>query len=221
MPAMMRWCGAGPCARAAPVPDLARVMQALLPASVAVGWADPTLDYPLMPGESLARAIPSRLREFAAGRSAARGAMVLLGLAPVAIPFGDDRAPVWPKGMTGSITHTKTDCLAAVSHADCVLGIDMEREGRVDPNLWPTILQDGEDSNQATLIFAAKEAVYKAQYRLTRAVFGFHRLHVRIDGPVFHARFCAATGPIPENTVWSGRHARHAGQILTAVHVSS
>jgi 4'-phosphopantetheinyl transferase EntD len=201
------------------VPDLARAMQALLPASVAVGWADPRLQYPLMPGEALPHAAAARHREYAAGRAAARGAMLLLGLPPVPILRGDDRAPLWPAGVTGSITHTDTDCLAAVMQADGLLGIDMERDGRVTADLHRSILHDDEDSDEATLIFAAKEAVYKAQYPLTTAVFGFHRLHVRIDGHQFRARFCADTGPIAAGTVWTGRHCLHDGLVLAAVHV--
>jgi 4'-phosphopantetheinyl transferase EntD len=215
----MPWRGVVPCVRGAAVPDLTRVMQALLPASVAVGWADPRLDYPLMPDEGLPRAAPARHREFAAGRAAARGAMLLLDLTPIAIPMATDRAPVWPAGITGSITHTKTDCLAAVTRTHCLLGIDMERDGRVEANLWPTILHADEDHTRATLIFAAKEAVYKAQYPLTRQLFDFHRLHIRVDGPLFHARFCADTGPIPADTVWTGRYGLHNGLILTAVHI--
>jgi 4'-phosphopantetheinyl transferase EntD len=219
MHAWMPWRGGGPCGRGAAVPDLARAMQALLPASVAVGWADPRLDYPLMPGETLPSAASARLREFAAGRSAARGAMILLGVTPTAMPMAPDRAPIWPAGIMGSITHTKTDALAAVTQTRSVLGIDMERDGRVTENLWPTILHAGEDATRATLIFAAKEAVYKAQYPLTQAMFDFHRLHIRIDGDVFHARFCATTGPIAGGTIWTGQHSLQAGVILTAVHI--
>jgi 4'-phosphopantetheinyl transferase EntD len=218
---MMRWRGGGRCGRGAAVPDLTRAMQALLPATVAVGWADPRLHYPLMPGEALPHASAARLREYAAGRSAARGAMALLGVTPAAILRGDDRAPIWPKGITGSITHTKTDALAAVTQAHGLLGIDMERDGRVTADLWPTILHETEDSTRATLIFAAKEAVYKAQYPLTRLLFDFHRLHIRIDGAHFHARFCADTGPIVAGAVWMGRHTVHHGLILTAVHAQA
>ena len=218
---MTPWHGAGRCGRGVPVADLARAMQSLLPESVAVGWADPRLAYPLLPGEALPRATPARLREFAAGRAAARGAMVLLDMVPAAIPMAADRAPVWPQGITGSITHTDTDCLAAVTQTKGVLGIDMERDGRVTADLWPTVLHEDEDSTQATLIFTAKEAVYKAQYALIGVLFDFHRLYVRIDGAAFHARFCADTGRIAKGTLWTGRYLRHAGLILTAVHAKA
>ena len=51
-------------------------------------------DVSVMPEEepTLARMVPARRREFAAGRTAARRA---LGRS-VAIPMGPDRAPVWP-----------------------------------------------------------------------------------------------------------------------------
>jgi 4'-phosphopantetheinyl transferase EntD len=214
----MRWRGGGRCGRGG-VADLARAMQALVPDSVAVAWADPFKDHALLPGEALPRAITARHCEFSAGRVAARRAMALLGLPAAPILRGEDRAPIWPEGITGSITHTKTDALAAVTQARCLVGIDMERDGRVEPQLWPTILHADEDSTRATLIFAAKEAVYKAQYPLTQLLFDFHRLHVRIDGPRFHARFTASTGPIAAGTIWTGCHALLNGVIITAVHI--
>ena len=86
-------------------------------------------DLALWPDEAaaVARAIPKRRGEFAQGRSAARAAMGLLGHPPMAIPAGSDRAPIWPKGLVGSITHTNGLCAAALSQNAAALGIDAEQ----------------------------------------------------------------------------------------------
>ena len=91
---------------------LAQALRALLPPGLAIGWSDPTAAAPLWPGEALPGAIPRRQTEFSAGRAAARAAMTSLGFAAAAIPAAPDRAPVWPPGITGSISHSATACLA-------------------------------------------------------------------------------------------------------------
>ncbi|GAB3946415.1 hypothetical protein GCM10027614_39920 [Micromonospora vulcania] len=91
-------------------------MRDLLPATVAVAVAGPD-DWA---GELLAaeqaclgeRAVESRRRDFTAGRVCARRAMADLGLPASAVPAAADRAPVWPAGVVGAITHTTGYCAA-------------------------------------------------------------------------------------------------------------
>src|ERR1700720_856307 len=93
---------------------------------------DPAL---LLPAEAryLGRAIPKRAREFAAGRLCARPALAELGILDVAIEVGDDRQPIWPDSMVGSITHTAGFCAAVVAERRVVgaLGLDREAVGEV------------------------------------------------------------------------------------------
>ncbi len=158
------------------MPDLdhlAAVARGLLPEGAAVAAADPGQLYPLLPGEALPGAIPSRGREFSAGRHAARTALALLGLPSCPIPQGDDRAPVWPSGISGSITHTHLACLAAVIRGP-VLGLDLEEDLPLDTFLWDSILGPEEQAwasgapdpgFAAKLIFSAKEAARKPPTR--------------------------------------------------------
>ncbi|MGX9147748.1 hypothetical protein [Mesorhizobium sp. 128a] len=53
-----------------------------------------------------------RRREFGWGRHHAREALRHLGFAPVAI-LSRDRAPLWPSGVVGSISHSSSDRGAA------------------------------------------------------------------------------------------------------------
>lgn len=223
----MRWTAAAPCGwpGAVLMPDLATLAglaRALLPADVAVAAADPGVLYPLLPGEALPNAVPPRLREFSAGRHAARLAM---GDPHQPIPQGPDRAPVWPKGLSGSITHSRNACLAAVTRARHI-GLDLEEDEGLAGELWDTVLLPGEqvwaqsqpDPGLASkLIFSAKEAAYKAQYTVSRRLFGFDTLSLQINETGFFATFLRDIGPFNKGLTLNGRFAFVEGHILTAV----
>ena len=66
------------------------------------------------------RAVERRRAEFSAGRQAARQAMGR----DVAIPMAIDRSPVWPEGVTGSISHAGGWAMAAVGEG--MIGLDLE-----------------------------------------------------------------------------------------------
>jgi 4'-phosphopantetheinyl transferase EntD len=207
----------------APLVSLAR---RLLPEGVAVAGADPGMMHPLLAGEALPGAVPARLREFSAGRHAARAALAALGEALAPVPRGDDRAPVWPQGVAGSITHTRGACLAAVARGRAGLGLDLEEDAPLDPSLWETVLLPEEAAwargepdpgRAAMLVFSAKEAAYKAQYAITRSLFGFEVLRVAITPGGLAARFTRDIAPFAAGDVLHGRHGRAEGHVLTAV----
>lgn len=193
------------------MPDLASALRAALPEGVMLGQA--LQAQPLMPGEALAGAIAARQREFALGRTAARAALAGLGLAPVAIPAGADRAPVWPEGLTGSITHCQGAYLAIAGRLRqwAGLGLDAEPLSPLEPGLWPSLLAGGEalqDGRQALALFVAKEAAYKAQYALSRTLFDFATLRLIWDGDRFVAVFTRPVAPFPKGAALSGQIVR-------------
>jgi 4'-phosphopantetheinyl transferase EntD len=194
--------------------DLVAALTTLLP-DAGIGWADPRV---IAPGDLPAGAAPARRAEFAAGRAAAAQALAMLGIS-ADVPMGDDRAPVWPSGVSGSITHTRTMALAVAVKGGCI-GVDLEPHGAVTPDLWSHILLPAEralaaqNPALATDIFCAKEAVYKAQYPLTKLLFGFDRILISVNGSGFVARFLADTGPILAGTVWPGHLIRADAHIL-------
>lgn len=61
----------------------------------------------------LSEAMPKRKTEFIAGRYYARKALSQLGIQRVAIDNDTFRAPVWPKHITGSISHSVSYCTAS------------------------------------------------------------------------------------------------------------
>ena len=77
--------------------------------------------------------------------------------------------PVWPPGIVGSITHSRSLALAVVGRRRDVagIGVDLELERRVTDQLARRVLLVCERERLAepdwpTMLFAAKEAVYKA-----------------------------------------------------------
>ncbi|HEX2760306.1 MAG TPA: hypothetical protein VHM27_07320, partial [Rhizomicrobium sp.] len=81
------------------------------------------------------KAAPKRRREFALGRACARAALEKLGHGGAVIGRGSNGAPLWPQGITGSITHTRDYAAAVVGEARHFsgIGVDAERVGGVTP----------------------------------------------------------------------------------------
>lgn len=117
----------------------------------------------------VARAVEARRREFAAARAVARAALGRLGVPPSVILRANDRAPAWPEGFVGTITHCEGCCCAvARSAAAGVIGVDAELLAPLDNNLAMQICRpdelvafgglpiDGPDWPK--LVFSAKEA---------------------------------------------------------------
>lgn len=174
---------------------------------------------------SVARAVSKRVNEFAAGRRAARKALAGLGLPDAALPVGGDRAPVWPPGFTGSITHDGDLALAAVCRRETVraIGIDLTEAAPLPGETRCQILrhpdETGLDELSARAVFSAKESVFKALSSDVGFVFGFSAVVVRVDlgAGRFAARLTHALGPYPEGQVWKGALVTDGERIVTSM----
>ncbi|MBB2747241.1 UNVERIFIED_ORG: 4'-phosphopantetheinyl transferase EntD [Microbispora rosea subsp. rosea] len=141
----------------------------------------------------VAKAVDKRRGEFTAGRHCARAALALLGLPPAAIPPGESGAPVWPEGVTGSITHCAGYRAAAVSTRALSVGIDAEPHLPLPDGILDVVSPEEERRTLARLgasdggrhwdrvLFSAKESVYKAWYPLARRRLGFEDVLIRLD----------------------------------------
>ncbi|MCX7566453.1 4'-phosphopantetheinyl transferase superfamily protein [Sulfitobacter sp. F26169L] len=219
-------------------PDLvAALARSVLPDGIAVAACDPRV----MPSKieaaedaAIRTAVPRRRTEFHAGRAAARAALSMLDIAPQPILTGPDRAPVWPAGVTGSISHSRTACAAAVGLCRDWrgIGIDLEEATPLDPALLPEIctrserawlstLGPDDQAHMAKLLFSAKEAAYKAQYQVTRTLFGFDTFEIRVDRDAsrFRAVFQTSHGPFAAGDILRGRFRQAAGLLVTGVAV--
>jgi enterobactin synthetase component D len=104
-----------------------------------------------------------------------------------------DRAPIWPRGIVGSITHTVGYAAAAVSGCDRVrsIGIDSEvaivREHALE--IGPRIGSEAEieritsifrvcDDLGITILFSAKESLFKCLFPIAPIYFSFLDAHL-------------------------------------------
>jgi 4'-phosphopantetheinyl transferase EntD len=138
------------------------------------------------------RAVPKRQAEFGTARVFARRALVHLGYAPQSLHPLPDRAPRWPEGIVGSITHCADLCAVAVARTGDAhgIGLDAEPDVPLEAALERYICTPGElalldeqspaeRGRLAKILFCAKEAFYKCQYPTTQAFLDF--LDVEID----------------------------------------
>ncbi|MGC4000036.1 MAG: 4'-phosphopantetheinyl transferase superfamily protein [Anaeromyxobacter sp.] len=213
---------------------LASQLRQLLPEGVACAVEAPVCAPERLLGEELAAVagvIPKRCGEFVGGRVAARAALAALGVAPVALPPGPQRAPLWPAGLSGSISHASDVCVAVAARAErfAALGVDVEGAAPLDPKLWRRVLTpeeqaqieaapEDERGGLAKLVFSLKEATYKCQHPLTGRFLGFQEVVVRWDpgAGAFEARVLAADGGPTPAMVIRGRYAR-VGEHLVSV----
>ena len=152
-------------------------------------------------------ASPLRRAEFATGRWCARAALEQVG-GPTGIPLlpDDAGAPLWPPDLVGSITHTQgwTGAVAARTgwrRGVRSLGLDAETASALPPGVIDVVASPRERADLErlastngttpwdTVLFGAKEAVYKAWYPLGGVVLAHDAVEVRLTAD---GRFAAA-----------------------------
>jgi 4'-phosphopantetheinyl transferase EntD len=215
------------------------MIQALLPESVVAIYARATgdpRDAVDSEMDALGRAAPSRRAEFAAGRDCARRALLRLGEPPAPVLRGPAGEPAWPPGVVGSITHCAGYYAAAVGHSRAIsaIGIDVEPHRALASGVVERIagareaswIRDrAEDATRwDTVLFSAKESVFKAWFPLTSRWLGFD--DVRVDFSDEEDAFAAhLLVPAPlvggvRLTSFDGRFVVHEDLIFTAIVVS-
>lgn len=227
--------------------DAVALLDGLLPESVR--WAQTTLPEPNLDGddteyaatlendlypeekEHIAQAVAKRRAEFAAVRRCARKALRELGYPPGPILSGEQREPLWPDGVLGSMTHCDGYCAAAVARVGEVgaLGIDAEVHAALPEGVLPLISLDSERTRLAQLsadgpadvhwdrvLFSAKESVYKAWFPLMGRWLGFEEadIDLRADG-TFTVRLLPEGNGVPGG--FAGRWVATGGLAATAV----
>lgn len=128
-----------------------------------------------------------RNREFAVGRHCAHAALNQLGIT-ADVPADVDRKPIWPNGIAGSISHSHNFAWAAVAKQDSVKSIGIDTEIVVDDRTIRQVAKEitvdaeqrlmskihGDVKTAFTVVFSAKESIYKCLYPLNAQFFGFH-----------------------------------------------
>lgn len=175
-------------------PALARDIGALALPGLLIGHRiiAPGDENALRAGEaaSLTSRVPQALRASGAARIVARALLARLGHSDAPLPKGEGGAPVWPAGLVGSLAHDDEVAVAAVAlRRDFVgIGIDVEPARDLPADMLAVIATPAErraiadDPFKGRLLFAAKEAVYKAVYPLDRVFLEFSDIEVDLAG---------------------------------------
>jgi len=148
--------------------------------------------------EIVSLSIPAieRRRASGAARRVARELMNSMGFATLPILRSTFGVPIWPAGVVGSMAHDDRTAVAAVGlrrDLDSV-GIDIEPTVPLPPDLLELIATPQElraiadNPLGAKILFAIKEAVYKAAYPLDHEFLDFHDIEVDLDGQLATTR---------------------------------
>lgn len=192
--------------------------------------------YPYLPPD-LERASTARRAAFVAGRACARSA--LQRIAPTSaneqLPIGADRAPVWPAGFIGSISHTDGFACAAVARTADASGVGLDSEWIVPSEMTGVmraqIATIGElealraranldDCVLLTIIFSAKESLFKCLYPKVGRLFGFHAaaiVDISTGEASFRAELREQVGDWSRGAVLEGRYLVGDGLVHTAL----
>ncbi len=144
--------------------------------------------------DTLDRAVAKRKAEYLAGRFCAKQALAKHGIENFVIKSDKNRAPLWPGGIKGAITHSNHNALVAVNNSPDVLGIGIDVESVMTDKTMNDVKEAIVKGNEhrfltipeatagtvVSLIFSIKESFFKAAYPSTGFYFDFDAVTVDV-----------------------------------------
>jgi 4'-phosphopantetheinyl transferase EntD len=191
--------------------DLQIVIERLALPGIRIGhrFISPGDECALTLEQRAARSAVKARRSSGAARIVARELLVRAGCEGHALPKTSSGAPMWPRGIVGSLAHDPQVAVAAIAARSdfAAIGIDIEPAEPLGSEFLKVVATPSEQSSLESyvyggrLLFVAKEAVYKAVANLDR-VFLDHR-DIEIDfakrravvrnGQTVGLRFCVSS----------------------------
>lgn len=142
----------------------------------------------------IARAVPRRRAEYLAGRRVARRALERLRATHLEVGTDMLRAPIWPRGFTGSITHADGLAAAVAVPTSRLISVGMDLEAIVSDEDMRAVMHVALSASERdvlmelsrslgmriafTVAFSAKESFYKAAASTVGRVFEFSALQI-------------------------------------------
>ncbi|WP_245442166.1 4'-phosphopantetheinyl transferase family protein [Mesorhizobium hawassense] len=138
---------------------------------------------------SMATREPGARAATGAGRHVAHELLRRLGCVDLAIVRGQSGNPIWPAGIVGSIAHDDLMAVAVVARSDALkgVGVDIEPALPLPDDLLAVVaapqdrLGDLDPKLGGRILFAIKEAAYKASFPLDGRVLGFEDIAVDFE----------------------------------------
>jgi enterobactin synthetase component D len=173
----------------------------------------------------LSNAGRKRKAEHLAGRIAAAHA-----LPDRTVPgIGPSGEPLWPEGVSGSITHSGTQAMAVVvRHPDALVGIDCEailaereareiQDGIIDAHEAMCLTRSGYPFALAlTLAFSAKESLFKAIFPQVKTYIGFDCARIiRLNEKTLTLALTRPQAEFKENTLFTVHWLPDGNQVIT------
>lgn len=173
----------------------------------------------------LSNAGRKRKAEHLAGRIAAAHA-----LPDHTVPgIGPSGEPLWPEGVSGSITHSGAQAMAVVvRHPDVLVGIDCEailpdreardiQDGIVDAQEAMCLTRSGYPFALAlTLAFSAKESLFKALFPQVKTYMGFDCARIMtLDERTLTLALTRPHAEFKENTLFTVHWLPDGNQVIT------
>ena len=148
--------------------------------------------YGILYPECIKNAVDKRQSDYLAGRYSAKLALRKLGITAFDILSDNHKSPVWPKGIHGSISHTMNKAYVAVGYCTHFnyIGIDYEQivTSKTAENIKYMILSEVEYNllsnynlefrTMLTIVFSAKESLFKALFPSVGVYFNFFAVEV-------------------------------------------
>lgn len=151
-------------------------------------------EYQLYPQESILtnKMVAKRLAEFRSGRFCAKLALAQLDIKHFPVLVGEQRQPLWPGEVVGSISHCPGICLAiAAMQTDIAgIGVDIESASEFDSAGLKLICSEDEIAHLqelqnpllgAQIIFSIKESIYKCLFPSYQQWIDFLDVKVKLD----------------------------------------
>lgn len=172
----------------------------------------------------LANAGRKRKAEHLAGRIAAAHA-----LPDHTVPgIGPSGEPLWPDGISGSITHSGTEAMSVVAPYPALIGIDSEailaeneargiKDGIIDAHEERVLSRSGYPFALAlTLVFSAKESLFKALFPQMQAYMGFDSARVTmLDKETLMLALTRQLAGFNEGAAFTLHWQQHGEQVIT------
>jgi 4'-phosphopantetheinyl transferase EntD len=194
---------AEPCAESRWPAAINEILETWLPQDGAARCVAASLDFdvPAADVARIANAILPRRAEFISGRWCAHAALGALGVRASSLPRNILGGPVWPDGVTGSITHESGFCAAAVVRSSFARGIgidlfDLRHQADIQqiahlilgPEERPLLDTCEDATGFIQLIFSIKEAVVKAVSPTARRYLDMHEISLSVGADSFTAK---------------------------------
>jgi len=204
-----------------------RALAFLLPAPVRYAFAHAVAteaEFTAEEAEYLKRVRPRRRDDFTTGRNCAQSALVALGRNRAALGRESDGRPRWPEGVLGSLSHCEGLCVAAVAATAAVrlLGVDVEPRTPLPDGVLGLVASPREIAAHGqppldTVLFSAKESLFKALYPRVGYVFGFEEIAISLAANgSFVARLQPNLAAAARRTTLRGQFALTRDFVMTA-----